>query len=70
MYPLVELFGQEVSTYFIMIMAATPQVSLLGERSKIYSIQKLDAFTAYLLAGFGALMGGSFLFLPGAYRIS
>ncbi len=64
MQPLITIFGQEVSTYFLMIMIGYGAgLFVVLHQSKINSMLKTDALVAYILAGFGALIGGKLFFV-------
>lgn len=64
MLPNIILFGQEIPSYSLMIMVGyLVGLIIVIQRAHINSLSKNDAFVAYIMAGFGALMGGKIFFM-------
>jgi phosphatidylglycerol:prolipoprotein diacylglycerol transferase len=59
MQPYLELFGREVPSYSLMLLVGYLAGFFAAfARRRLYPLERIDIFVAYVLAGFGALVGG------------
>lgn len=63
MYPYIYLFGEQITSYGIMILIGYfAGFIVIAYRIPIYNIDKTEVFVSYILAGFGALIGGKLFY--------
>lgn len=64
MYPYINIFGKVFTSYGIMlIIGYFAGLIVIIKRAKIFNYDKSEVFVSYVLAGFGALIGGKLFYV-------